>query len=125
MESRAMLAQTKVRLDVDPLKDIALAVEPAQETAEEVTAGLFNLWVDVSSDVEKLYNQGVRAFFQKLLNSILKKMNAEDVLVKKAAITKKIGEIASEVRICGADSTHVPYELGQHGKLVMRGRGPQ
>ena len=97
-ETRVTLAKSDVKLDVDPLKDIVFV--PVEETNEEVAISLFNKWVAVSEDVEKLTNVEARTFLKKRLELVLKMLNAEGMLERKQEVTAIIDSIVTQIRVC-------------------------
>ena len=83
---------------MDPLKDIAFA--PVEVTKEEVAMSLFNKWVAVSQDVEKLTNVEAKKFLKNRLELVLTMMNAEGILGRKSEITAIIDSIVTQLRVC-------------------------
>ena len=63
---------------MDPLKDIVFL--PVEETNEDVAMSLFNKWVAVSEDVEKLTNVEAKKFLKNRLELVLAMLNAEGML---------------------------------------------
>ena len=97
-ETRETLAKSDVKLDVDPLKDIVFV--PVKETNEEVAISLFNKWVAVSEEVEKLANGEARTFLKKRLELVLKMLNAEAMLERKKEVTAIMESIVTQLRVC-------------------------
>ena len=83
---------------MDPLKDIVFV--PVEETNEEVAISLFNKWVAVSEDVEKLTNVEARTFLKKRLELVLKMLNAEEMLERKQEVTSIMDSIVTQLRVC-------------------------
>ena len=78
-------------LDIDPLKDIT-AVH-AEETVEEVRAGLFKRWLAVYQGVLALPNEEPRAWFTAHIDGVQKMIESEDVKAKKKIISSWINGI--------------------------------
>ena len=83
---------------MDPLKDISFV--PVEETIEEVAMSLFNKWVAVSEDVEKLTNVEAKKFLKNRLELVLKMQNAEEMLERKQEVTSIMDSIVTPLRVC-------------------------
>ena len=81
---------------MDPLKDIVTV--PVEETNEDVATSLFNKWVAVSEDVEKLTNVEAKKFLKNRLELVLTMLNAEGILERKSGITAIIDSIVTQLR---------------------------
>ena len=81
---------------MDPLKDISFV--PVEETIEEVAMSLFNKWVAVSEDVEKLTNVEAKKFLKNRLELVLTMLNAEGILERKSDITAIIDSLVTQLR---------------------------
>ena len=61
---------------------------------------LFNKWVAVSEEVEKLANGEARTFLKKRLELVLKMLNAEAMLERKKEVTALMESIVTQLRVC-------------------------
>ena len=61
---------------------------------------LFNKWVAVSEEVEKLANGEARTFLKKRLELVLKMLNAEAMLERKKEVTAIMESIVTQLRVC-------------------------
>ena len=83
---------------MDPLKDIVFL--PVEETNEDVATSLFNKWVAVSEDVEKLTNVEAKKFLKNRLELVLAMLNAEGMLERKQEVTSIMDSIVTQLRVC-------------------------